>query len=130
MAPPIPSVVEEDPSIASEGADGIEESPARVEQPVEPKPRPKSRRKERSPSKWDRGTDGRLRRKKFNFARMSQQEFRQAKSNMSKQDKEKHFASLCAQIPVKACRLSRKKKKYRQRMAHRRAEGDNYLNEM
>ena len=49
---------------------------------------------------------------------------------MSKRDKEKHFVSLCAQIPVRACRLSRKKMKYRQRMAHRRSEGDKYLNEM
>ena len=124
VAPPIPSVVEEDPVRTSEGADGG--SPARAEQPVEPKPR---RKKDAEPE-WRRDTDGRLKRRKFNFSKMNQQEFRQTKSNMSKRDKVKHFASLCAQMPARACRLSRKKRKYRQRMAHLRTEGDKYLNEM
>ena len=97
--------------------------------PVELQPCPRTRRKERSPPKWSRDKDGRLKRE-FNFSKTSQQKFRQAKLNMSKRDKEEHFVSLCAQIPVRACRLSRKKMKYRQRMAHRRSEGDNYLNEM
>ena len=127
-APPIPRIVEEESSKASEGADGTEGSPAQVEQPVDPKPRRSPRRKDKSKPKWTRDKDGRLRR--FDFAKMSQQEFWQAKSNMSKKDKEEHFASLCAQKPIKACRLSRKKRKYRQRMAHRRAEGDKYLNKM
>ena len=71
VAPEIPRIVEEDPpSEASEGADGIEESPAQVEQPVDPKPCPRTRRKERSPPKWSRDKDGRLKRK-FNFAKMS-----------------------------------------------------------
>ena len=123
-APPIPRIVEEDtPSIASEGAADSVGSPAQVEQPpVAQEPRRSKRLKdnrEASDRQWSRKKGGRLRQRKFNFAKMSQQEFRQAKSNMSKSDKQKHFASMCAQAPPKACHMSRKKRKYRQRMAHR-----------
>ena len=73
VAPPIPSIVEEDPSKASEGAS--ERSPARVEQPVETKPRRNPRRNQTRDPEWIRDTDGRLKRRTFNFAKMSQQEF-------------------------------------------------------
>ena len=67
VAPPILTVVEEDPSRASEEADGG--IPARVEQPVEPKP---CRKKE---PEWVRDTDGRLKRRNFIFSKMTKQEF-------------------------------------------------------
>ena len=74
FAPKVAGPTEDPQSEASEEADRIEESPARVEQPVDPKPRPRTRRRERSPPKWRRDKNGRLKRK-FNFAKMSQQEF-------------------------------------------------------
>lgn len=124
MAPPIQNVVEEDPVRTSKGDDGG--SPDQEQQPVEPK----SRHKKDVEPEWRRDTGGRLKRRKFNFPKMSHQEFQRTKSNMSKRDKVKHFASLCAQMPTRACCLSRKEQRYRQRQAHLRIEKDKYLNKM
>ena len=43
---------------------------------------------------------------------------------MSRKDKVIYYTSLCASKPINACRLSKKKQKYRQWMAYRRMEGD------
>ena len=65
-----------------------------------------------------------------NFSKMIQKKFHQVKSTLSKKDKKIYYASLCAVPPPRACRLSRKKMKHKQRMALRRTRGDSMLNAM
>ena len=69
-------------------------------------------------------------RNRFNFASMTPQQFNQAKSHMSKKDRNKHYTSLEAKKPPRACRLSRKKMKYRQRRKRKQEIGDAMLNAM
>ena len=72
---------------------------------------------------WGRDESGRLQRK-TNFANLSEQEFRSMKASMSRKDKATYYVSLCVSKPITACRLSRKKRKYKQRLAYRRMTGD------
>ena len=59
---------------------------------------------------------------------MSQEEFRNTKHKLTKTQKTQFYVSLCAKQPPAACRLSRKKLKYRKRKARLREEGDRMLN--
>ena len=78
---------------------------------------------------WRRN-DGRLERKSMNFARMTQKEFNVAEASMSRRDRKQYYVSLCADPPPKVLnvRQSRKRMKYRQRMAYKRRKGDEMLN--
>ena len=116
--PPAPNIVEPD---APEGAV--------VPDAESVTPRNQSPPREREPQ-WERDEEGRLKRRSMNFASMNEQRLNQVKSNMSMKDKQVYAASLCAKAPPKACRLSRKKLKHRQRMAKRREIGDSMLNAM
>ena len=89
--------------------------------------RTRSQRREETEPQWSRDSRGRLERRKMDFANLSDKELRTFKAAMSRVDKKVYCASLCAEKPPRACRLSRKKRKYRQRMAFRRIEGDRIL---
>ena len=86
-------------------------------------------REEREPV-WVRDDNGRLERRAMNFANMTQREFRHAKAIMSRRDKKQYYASLCVDPPPRVLniRQSRKRRKYRQRMALKRRKGDEMLN--
>ena len=90
-----------------------------------------SSRRETEPQ-WIRDDQGRLQRRQFDFARMTPSEFRHAKAHMSREDRKTYYASLCAQPPAHAYKqhMSRKRLKYRQRMAMRRRKGDWMLSAM
>ena len=65
----------------------------------------------------------------MNFANMTPREFSHAKASMSRRDRKQYYVSLCADPPPRVLnvRQSRKRMKYRQRMAHKRRKGDEML---
>ena len=113
------------PNIESEGASS---DPAPAAEPRRSRRLQDNAEPEPQQPRWEREPGGRLR--KLDFASMSPQQFNMIKSTLSKKDRKLYYASLCAKPPPRACRLSRKKLKRRQKMKHRREEGDRMLSAM
>ena len=111
------------PNIESEGASS---DPAPATEPR--RSRRLQENSEPQQPRWEREPGGRLR--KLDFASMSPQQFNMIKSTLSKKDRKLYYALLCAKPPPQACRLSRKKLKRRQKMKHRREEGNRMLSAM
>ncbi len=133
---PLPNVVEnDDPSTASEGApegaNGNNNSDSSLDnEPVARRTRNQRPNTTANDSGWDRGDDGRLRRR-YNFASMSQQQFLQVKSTMSRTDRRLYYTSLSVESqPPRVATLTRKKRSHRQRLAYRREAGDAALSAM
>ena len=118
--PPVPDI---------EPSEGASPSPAPAEEPRRSRRLQDQQQPEpQQPPKWSRDSGGRL--KRHDFASMSTQQFNQAKAHMSKKDRSIYYTSLNAKKPPKACRLSRKKMKARQRRRIKREIGDAMLNAM
>ena len=124
--PPSPNISQ--PSNASEGASP---APAPAEEPRRSRRIQEQQRTsepQQHQSEWNREPGGRLRR--HNFASMSPDQFNSAKAHMSRKDRKQYEVSLGAKKPPRACRLSRKKMKYRQRRKRKQEIGDAMLNAM
>ena len=124
--PPSPNISQ--PSNTSEGASP---APAPAEEPRRScriQEQQRTSEPQQHQSEWNREPGGRLRR--HNFASMSPDQFNSAKAHMSRKDRKQYEVSLGAKKPPRACRLSRKKMKYRQRRKRKQEIGDAMLNAM